>query len=133
MVERERALELLACSDVCVSPHVPNPDGTPFFGSPTKLFEYMGLGKAIVASDLDQIGEVIEHERSGLLCPPGDVDAAAAAIRRLLADARTPRAARGGSARASPQPLQLVGARAADPGCTRRDSRRRLPTIQLIA
>ena len=86
VVERERALEVLACSDVCVSPHIPNPDGTPFFGSPTKLFEYMGLGKAIVASDLDQIGEVIEHERSGLLCPPGDVEAAAAEIRRLLAD-----------------------------------------------
>ena len=50
VVERERALEVLACSDVCVSPHIPNPDGTPFFGSPTKLFEYMGLGKAIVAS-----------------------------------------------------------------------------------
>ena len=47
----------------------------------------MGLGSAIVASDLDQIGEVIEHERSGLLCPPGDVDAAAAAVRRLLGDA----------------------------------------------
>jgi glycosyltransferase involved in cell wall biosynthesis len=86
VLERARALEMLACSDVCVSPHVPNPDGTPFFGSPTKLFEYMGLGRAIVASDLDQIGEVIEHERSGLLCPPGDVEAAADAVRRLLAD-----------------------------------------------
>jgi glycosyltransferase involved in cell wall biosynthesis len=47
----------------------------------------MGLGKAIVASDLDQIGEVIEQERNGLLCPPGDVDAAAAAVTRLLQDA----------------------------------------------
>src|SRR5262249_40643845 len=87
VVEHRRALELLACCDVCVSPHVPNPDGTPFFGSPTKIFEYMGLGKPIVASDLNQIGEVIEHERSGLLCPPGDVEAAAAAVRRLLDDA----------------------------------------------
>jgi glycosyltransferase involved in cell wall biosynthesis len=86
VLERERALQMLACSDVCVSPHVPNPDGTPFFGSPTKLFEYMGLQRAIVASDLDQIGEVIEHERSGLLCPPGDVPPAADAVRRLLAD-----------------------------------------------
>jgi glycosyltransferase involved in cell wall biosynthesis len=86
VVEHERALELLACCDVCVSPHVPNPDGTPFFGSPTKLFEYMGLRKPIVASDLDQIGEVIVNERSGLLVAPGDVNAAAAAIRRLLGD-----------------------------------------------
>jgi glycosyltransferase involved in cell wall biosynthesis len=87
IVERPRALELLACCDVCVSPHVPNPDGTPFFGSPTKLFEYMGLAKPIVASNLGQIGEVLEHERTALLCEPGNVDEAAAAVRRLLSDA----------------------------------------------
>jgi glycosyltransferase involved in cell wall biosynthesis len=87
LVERSRALELLACCDVCVSPHIPNPDGTPFFGSPTKIFEYMGLAKAIVASNLGQIGEVLDHERTALLCEPGDLDEAAAAIRRLLGDA----------------------------------------------
>lgn len=81
-----RALELLAASDVCVSPHVHNPDGTRFFGSPTKLFEYMGLGRAIVASDLEQIGEVLEDGRTGILCPPGDACAAAAAVVRLLDD-----------------------------------------------
>ena len=86
LVDHDRALALLASCDVCVSPHVPNPDGTPFFGSPTKLFEYMGLAKPIVASDLNQIGEVIEHERTGLLCAPGDVDAAAGAVDRLLGD-----------------------------------------------
>jgi glycosyltransferase involved in cell wall biosynthesis len=87
VIEHERALELLAASDVCVSPHVPNPDGSRFFGSPTKLFEYMGLAKPIVASDLEQIGEVIEHDVTGILHPPGDVDAAAAAVARLLGDA----------------------------------------------
>ncbi len=86
VVPHESALELLAACDVCVSPHIPNPDGTRFFGSPTKLFEYMGLGKAIVASDLEQIGETIEHERNGLLCEPGDASAAAAAIGRLIRD-----------------------------------------------
>jgi glycosyltransferase involved in cell wall biosynthesis len=86
VVPHDQAVELLAACDVCVSPHVPNPDGTRFFGSPTKLFEYMGLGKPIVASDLEQIGDVIEHERTGLLCPPGDADAAAQAVLRLLGD-----------------------------------------------
>jgi glycosyltransferase involved in cell wall biosynthesis len=86
IVPHERAVELLAACDVCVSPHVPNPDGTRFFGSPTKLFEYMGLGRAIVASDLEQIGEVLDDGRTGLLCPPGDASAAAAAIVRLVAD-----------------------------------------------
>ena len=86
VVPHEQAIQLLAACDVCISPHVPNPDGSRFFGSPTKLFEYMGLGRAIVASDLEQIGEVIEHERTGLLCPPGDVEAAARAVLRLLDD-----------------------------------------------
>jgi|SRR5271166_845143 len=86
VVPHPRAVELLAGCDVCVSPHVPNPDGTPFFGSPTKLFEYMGLGRAIVASDLDQIGEVLEDGRTALLTPPGDVAAAAGAVVRLLDD-----------------------------------------------
>jgi glycosyltransferase involved in cell wall biosynthesis len=86
VVSHDRALALLAACDVCVSPHVPNPDGTRFFGSPTKLFEYMGLGKAIVASDLEQLGEVITDGETGLLCPPGDAPAAAAAVARLLED-----------------------------------------------
>ncbi len=86
LVAHPQAVELLAACDICVSPHVPNPDGSAFFGSPTKLFEYMGLGRAIVASDLDQIGEVLEDGRTALLTPPGDVPAAAAAVVRLLDD-----------------------------------------------
>jgi glycosyltransferase involved in cell wall biosynthesis len=50
----------LAASDVLLSPHVPNPDGTRFFGSPTKLFEYMAMGRAIVASALEQIADVLQ-------------------------------------------------------------------------
>jgi glycosyltransferase involved in cell wall biosynthesis len=76
----------LAACDILVSPHVPNPDGTPFFGSPTKLFEYMAMGRPIVASELGQIGDVIDHEATGLLVPPGDVLALASAIARLLDD-----------------------------------------------
>lgn len=86
VVPHNEALALLAASDVCVSPHVTNPDGTRFFGSPTKLFEYMGLAKPIVASDLEQIGEVLETGETGLLCPPGDAAAAADAVVRLLGD-----------------------------------------------
>ena len=86
VIARDEAMARLAACHVCVSPHVPNPDGTRFFGSPTKVFEYMGLGKPIVAADLEQIGEVLEHERTALLHEPGDVEAAAAAVARLLGD-----------------------------------------------
>src|SRR5438093_11389995 len=62
----------LDASDILVSPHVPMLDGKPFFGSPTKLFEYMAMGKAIVASDLGQIGCVLRHRETAWLVPPGD-------------------------------------------------------------
>jgi glycosyltransferase involved in cell wall biosynthesis len=72
---------ILAASDILLSPHVPNPDGTPFFGSPTKLFEYMAMGKLIVASDLDQIGWVLKGWRPGEPPPPaGDTRDSGAAI-----------------------------------------------------
>jgi glycosyltransferase involved in cell wall biosynthesis len=76
----------LDASDVLVSPHVPMPDGRPFFGSPTKLFEYMAIGKAIIASDLDQIGKVLRHNRTAWLVTPGDVAELSAAIEVLSRD-----------------------------------------------
>jgi glycosyltransferase involved in cell wall biosynthesis len=78
--------ELLAACDLCVSPHVPNEDGSPFFGSPTKLFEYLASGRAVIASDLGQIGEVLEHDRNAWLVPPGDAVALADALVRLADD-----------------------------------------------
>jgi glycosyltransferase involved in cell wall biosynthesis len=74
----------LAASDVLVSPHVPNADGSPFFGSPTKLFEYMAAGKAIVASDLEQIGDVLRDDLA-VLVTPGDSDDLARGLRELVA------------------------------------------------
>jgi glycosyltransferase involved in cell wall biosynthesis len=59
LVPQDQAALHLSAADILISPHVPNSDGTRFFGSPTKLFEYMAMGKGIVASDLDQIGEVL--------------------------------------------------------------------------
>ena len=61
----------LNAADILVSPHVPMPDGRPFIGSPTKLFEYMAIGKAIVASRLDQLEMVLEHQRTALMVEPG--------------------------------------------------------------
>jgi glycosyltransferase involved in cell wall biosynthesis len=76
----------LAACDILASPHVPNADGTPFFGSPTKLFEYMAMGKGIVASDLDQVGEILEHGRAAVMVVPGDPDSLAKGLAALIDD-----------------------------------------------
>jgi glycosyltransferase involved in cell wall biosynthesis len=86
LVLQEEAPDYLAACDIYASPHVPNPDGSRFFGSPTKLFEYMAMGRAIVASDLEQIGEVLAGEKTALLVPPGDPAALASALDRLISD-----------------------------------------------
>jgi len=78
----------LAACDILVASHIPNSDGTPFFGSPTKLFEYMAMGKGIVASDLDQIGKVLEHKKTAWLVKPGDVNDLVNGIIKLAEDKR---------------------------------------------
>lgn len=85
-VPAHAAPEMLAAADVLLSPQVHNQDGSLFFGSPTKLFEYMAMGKPIIASDLAQIGDILENEKTALLTEPGNVDALADAIERALSD-----------------------------------------------
>jgi glycosyltransferase involved in cell wall biosynthesis len=76
----------LAACDILVSPHGRQADGGEFFGSPTKLFEYMAAGRAIVASAVGQIADVLQDEQSALLVPPEDPEALADAIVRLVDD-----------------------------------------------
>lgn len=77
VVGRDRIVAHLACFDIALQPHV-----VPY-ASPLKLQEYMSLGLAIVAPDSDNIREVLRHEESALLFPPGDTAALAAAVERL--------------------------------------------------
>jgi glycosyltransferase involved in cell wall biosynthesis len=68
----------LNAGDVFIS--VPSVDATA-----VSLLEAMSCGRAIVVSDLPSATEWIEHEQSGLVVPPRDVDALAAALLRLAA------------------------------------------------
>jgi glycosyltransferase involved in cell wall biosynthesis len=82
-VDHQRVPALLDACDILLSPHVPLADGSEFFGSPTKLFEYMAMGKGIIASRLGQIGDVLADEETALLVEPGNARQLAAAILRL--------------------------------------------------
>jgi len=85
-VAHDRVAAYLDACDILVSPHVPLADGSEFFGSPTKLFEYLAMARAVVASRLGQIADVIGDGENGLLVEPNDAGALAQAIERLTGD-----------------------------------------------
>jgi glycosyltransferase involved in cell wall biosynthesis len=85
-IPQEAGPSHLAACDILVASHVPNVDGSPFFGSPTKLFEYMAMGKGIVASDLNQIGEVLKHDSTAWMVKPGDVESLVQGLKTLIDD-----------------------------------------------
>lgn len=60
-VPQAQGPQYLAAADIFICSHVANDDQTPFFGSPTKLFEYLAMEKPVIASDLAQIGEIMAH------------------------------------------------------------------------
>jgi glycosyltransferase involved in cell wall biosynthesis len=106
LVSQSAGAELLAACDVFVCPHDTHMVDSRFFGSPTKLFEFMALAGGVVASDLEQIGQVLSpalspddlerddvevSDERGVLCRPGDADGLARAVAAL---ARRPDVAR---------------------------------------
>jgi glycogen synthase len=48
--------------------------------------EAMAFGRPVVAGDVGGLRDLVVHEETGLLVPPGDVEALRAALHRLLAD-----------------------------------------------
>ncbi|WP_211361719.1 glycosyltransferase family 4 protein [Pseudonocardia cypriaca] len=83
--------ELLAGADVLVLPSRNE-------GQPMAVLEAMAHGLCVVASEVGGIPELVDDGRTGLLVPPDDVEALAAALRKVLADAGL-RAALGAAAR----------------------------------
>jgi glycosyltransferase involved in cell wall biosynthesis len=83
-VAYEEVPKMLALADVVL---VPFPDNeVSRAASPLKLFEGMAMGKAIVASSVDGIEEVLSHRESGMLVSPGDVAEWIRAVTELLND-----------------------------------------------
>jgi glycosyltransferase involved in cell wall biosynthesis len=46
----------------------------------------MTMARAVVASDIGELGEAVVQGETGLLVPPGDVEALAAALEQVLSD-----------------------------------------------
>lgn len=78
---REDMPELIAASHVVCLPSCYGE------GLPKSLIEAAAAGRAIVATDVPGCRDVVCHGETGLLVPPRDVDALAAALRRLIEDA----------------------------------------------
>ncbi len=94
---RPDVLSLLKAFDVFVMPSLTE-------GLGTSILDAMACTKAVVASAVGGIPEVVEPETTGLLVPPRDASALGAAIVRLLRDpALCQRLAAGGRARVERQ------------------------------
>ncbi|MGY1697014.1 glycosyltransferase [Geodermatophilus sp. SYSU D00814] len=78
-VEHARVPAVLASLDVLVLPSAYEEMGS-------VLTEAMAAGLPVVASDVGGIPEVVRHGVTGLLVPPGDADALAAALDRVTGD-----------------------------------------------
>lgn len=77
--------EMMRDASLFVLPSIIAADGQ-MEGIPVALMEAMATGRAVVSTSISGIPELVEHGVSGLLVPPGDARALAAAMRELLED-----------------------------------------------
>ncbi len=73
----------LAAMDVTVAPYIPSEH---FYFSPIKIFEYMVMGKPVVAGKIGQVEEIIRDGENGVLFEPGNIAQLTAALARLAHD-----------------------------------------------
>ena len=90
---RKDAQALIQAGDIFVLPSLAEPFGL-------VILEAMALGRPVIATDAGGPPEIVEEGVTGLLVPPSDPPALAAAIRRLLSDRKAAEAmGRGGQER----------------------------------
>ncbi len=76
---RERVLELFSAADALLL-------SSAWENFPHTVVEALAVGTPVLATRAGGVGEVVEHERNGLLVEPGDPDALARAMNRYFAD-----------------------------------------------
>ena len=99
---RDAVLELLAAADAEVL-------SSGWENFPHALIEGLAVGTPVIATGVGGVREIVTDGENGLLVPPGDPGAFAAAIRRFFADGalrdRLRTAASGSVARFAPGPV----------------------------
>lgn len=107
LLPREQVLQRYAAATACIF-------AAPWDNFPFTCCEAMAAGACVIVSNRGGMAEVVEHERSGLVVPAGDMAALAAAIRRAIAEpehnARL-RTAAGDRVRTVCDPERVVGRR----------------------
>ena len=78
-LDRDAMAALYATADVTLNPSLTD-------NSPNSVLESMASGVPVVSTDVGGVPFILEHGRTGLLVPPGDAQAMAAALYRLLTD-----------------------------------------------
>lgn len=81
----------MAGATVAVAPYPRSVGGDDYF-SPLKIYEYSAAGLPVIASAVGQVPTIVSDEHNGLLVPPSDPAALAAAIDALVADPARARA-----------------------------------------
>ncbi|MEE9344136.1 MAG: glycosyltransferase family 4 protein [Methylococcales bacterium] len=76
IVARDKVADYVAAFDIALQPDVVE------YASPLKLFEYMALGRAIVAPDTANIREVLRHQHNALLFKIDDMNSFPAAVEK---------------------------------------------------
>lgn len=82
---QEEVARMMAEARLFALPSIVASDGQ-MEGIPVALMEALSSGRAVVTTSISGIPELVEHGRNGLLVPPGDAAAFAAAMKELLAD-----------------------------------------------
>lgn len=80
IVGREGVADYVSAFDIALQPDVVE------YASPLKMFEYLALGRAIVAPDKPNIREILTHEKNALLFDMDEPNAFYKAIERLCDD-----------------------------------------------
>lgn len=78
-LDRDAMAALYATADVSLNPSLTD-------NSPNSVLESMASGVPVVSTDVGGVPFILEDGRTGLLVPPGDAQAMAAALYRLLTD-----------------------------------------------